>query len=128
MLRDVEYGFRVLLKSRTATAVALLALGLGIGVNAGCFISVNSLVLHPLPFPHLDRVMTVWETLPKLATERDAVAPANYRDLKDQTRSFAILAAYQDWGANLTGTGEPESLYAARVTPSFFSALGIRPL
>jgi len=48
--------------------VAVLALALGIGVNASSFTAVSALVLHPLPFPPLERVMTLWETIPKVRT------------------------------------------------------------
>ncbi len=126
-IQDLRYGARVLLRSPGATAVAILALALGIGVNTSCFISVNALVLHPLPFPHLERLMTIWETVPKLRSERDAVAPANFLDWKQQTRSFQELAAYQSWDVNLTGTRDPERVQASLVSPSFFSVLGTNP-
>ncbi len=126
-LQDLRYGVRTLLKSPGATAISLLALALGIGVNLSSFTSVNALVLHPLPFPHLNRIMSVWETVAKSRTERYALAPANFVDWSSQSHSFDQVAAYQNWSANLTGTGEPARVQATLVSPGFFAVVGMRP-
>ncbi|MGA2325496.1 MAG: ABC transporter permease [Bryobacteraceae bacterium] len=128
LLRDFRYGLRMLLKSPGATTVAVLALALGIGVNTSCFTWVNALVLHPLAYPDQGGIMTVWETIPKVRAERDAVAPANFFDWREQSRSFEHLAAYRPWDASLTGIGDPERIQACRVSPDFFALLGLKPL
>lgn len=109
-----------------AAIVAVLALALGIGVNAGSFILIDSMILHPFPYPRLERIITVWETAPKLRAERDALAPADFVDLKAQSHSFEKLAAYRNWDVNLTGNGNPERVEAYEVSPSFFAVLGRR--
>ena len=128
LLRDLRQAVRGLAKNPAVTAVAVLALALGIGVNTSSFTAVNSMVLHPLAFPHQEQVMTLWETIPKLRTERDAVAPANFRDWNAQSRAFEDLAAYRRWDVNLTGVDEPERIQACLVTPSFFRVLGMKPI
>ena len=128
LLRDFRYGLRVLLKSPGATTVAVLALALGIGANTSCFVWVSALVLHPLAYPDQGRIMTLWETIPKVRAERNAVAPANFLDWKEQSHSFEQLAAYQPWNASLTGIGDPERIQACRVSPEFFALLGLKPL
>ena len=77
---DFRYALRALRKAPGTTAVAALALALGIGVNTSSFMWVSALVLHPLPYAGLERIMTVWETVPKLRAGRDTVAPANFLD------------------------------------------------
>ena len=126
-LRDLRYASRVLLNSRLTTAVAVLALALGIGVNASSFISIQSMVLHPLAYPQLDRIVTIWGTLPKLHTQQTPLSPADFTDLRNQSRSFAALAAYSDWIASLTADGNPERLQATLVSPDFFTVLGTQP-
>lgn len=125
--RDFRYASRVLLHSPVISAVAVLALALGIGVNASSFISVDSMVLHPLPYPRLDRIVTVWGTLPKLRTAQDALSPADFIDLKNQNQSFESIAAYRGWDASLTGDGTPERVQATLVAPAFFTVLGMKP-
>jgi putative ABC transport system permease protein len=127
LLRDFRYALRILLKSPGATSVAVLALALGIGANTSGFVWVSALVLHPLPYPDQGRIMTLWESIPKVHAERDAVTPANFLDWKEQSRSFEQLAAYRPWDANLTGIGDPERIQACRVSPEFFALLGLKP-
>jgi putative ABC transport system permease protein len=127
LLRDFRYAVRSLMKTPGAAIVAVLALGLGIGVNSSAFLMVNAIVLHPLPYPNLDRLMTVWETIPKLRSERDAIAPANFLDWKNENQSFGEIAAYQPWDVSLTSTGDPERIRACHVSASFFPLLGLKP-
>ncbi len=126
-LHDLRFALREWKKSPVSTAVLILALALGIGVNTSSFISVNAMILHPLPYPKLDRIMTVWEA-PNQSADRETVAPANFFDWKEQSRSFEALAAYRPWDANLTGTGDPESVQACLATPEFFRVLGMQPV
>jgi hypothetical protein len=47
LLRDIQYGFRILLKSRTFTFFALITLAVGIGVNTAILSVVNTVLLRP---------------------------------------------------------------------------------
>jgi putative ABC transport system permease protein len=125
---DIRHAIHVLLRTPVVSAVAVLALALGIGVNTSSFTAVKALVMEPLPFPHLDRVMTLWETIPKLRAQRERVAPANFLDWRDQSRAFEQMAAYRCGDANLTGIDEPERVQACFVTPGFFPLLGLNPI
>ena len=124
LFRDLRLALRLMRKNSGTTAVIVLALALGIGVNSSSYITVSALVFHPLPFPRIGRVMTVWETVPRLRSERDAVAPANFLDWQRQSRSFEHLAAFQVSDVNLSGLGEPERVQACRVSPEYFAVLG----
>lgn len=127
MLLDLIYACRVLKRSSIATTVTILALALGIGANIGSFMSVNALIFHPFPYPHLDRITTVWGTLPKSGLTRAGVTAADLDDWKRQSKSFEALAAYQPWTVNLTGADRPEPVQAARAGAGFFQVFGMRP-
>ena len=127
LLDDVRLALRGFRKTPGVTAVIVLALALGIGVNASCFIYVSGLLLHPFPYPQLDRIMTIWESPANQPGERGAVAPANFVDLKARSTSFAALAAFRPWNANLSGIGDPERVQACLVTPEIFAVLGLTP-
>ena len=126
LLQDLRYGLRMLAKNPGLTVVAVVALALGIGVNSSIFSVVNALLLHPFPFQHLDRLVTVWETAPKQNEYRIAPAPANFRDWREQSHSFEELAAGHGWEVNVTGTGVAERVDGFQVTPDFFPLLGMR--
>jgi putative ABC transport system permease protein len=127
LLDDLRLALRGFRKTPGVTAVIVLALALGIGVNSSCYVYISGLLLHPFPYPQLDRIMTVWESPANRPDDRGAVSPANFLDLKERSTSFAALSAYRPWNANLSGIGEPERVQAAAVTPEFFSALGMKP-
>jgi len=124
-LQDVRYGMRMLKKSPGFTLVTILTLALGMGANTTMFSIIDGMLLHPLNFPQLDRLVVLSEPLPNSLATSESVAPADYVDWTRQSTVFEQLAAYSRWPADLTGTGEPEHLDGARVSPSFFSAIGI---
>ncbi len=126
LIQDLRFGFRMLGKTPGVTAVAVIALALGIGANTSIFSGVNSCLLHPFPFEHLDRLVAVFETAPKQNSYHIAPAPANFRDWREQNHSFQELAASHGWEVNLTGTGPAERVDGNLVTPNFFPLLGMR--
>ena len=127
-LNDIRYAVRNLLKRPAFTIVAAITLALGIGANTAIFSSVYALLLKPLPFPELDRVVAVWDTYPSKGVVRNEVAMANYLDWRAQNQSFEQVALYTWWTANLTGVGTPERIQGMVVTANFFAALGVKPI
>jgi putative ABC transport system permease protein len=125
MLQDFRHALRGLLKTPGTAAVAILALGLGIGANTTVISSVSAMLLHPFPFPQVDRIVTVFE---KPSTFGKLTAPANYMDWRDRNHVFSGIAALRGWDANLTGVADPERVEATAVTAGYFSMLGIRPM
>jgi putative ABC transport system permease protein len=124
---DVMYGLRQLRIHRGFTAVAVVTLALGIGSNTAIFSNVNALILRPFGFPDLNRVVAVWETAPKQDATSVKASPANFRDWSEQSHSFQQLAAVHGWDANLTSEGLAERVEGYRVTPDFFSLIGVAP-
>jgi len=59
-VHDVKFAWRTLGRQKGWTAVAVITLALGIGANTAVFSVVNTLLLHPLPYPNADRVAFVW--------------------------------------------------------------------
>ena len=127
-LSDVRYAIRNLVKRPGFTAIAILTLAVGIGANSTIFSAINALLLKPLPFPELDRVVAIWDEDAAHGYEHNEVAFANYADWRDQNQSFEKLALYRWWSANLTGIDPPERIQGMLVMASFFDVTGTRPL
>ena len=129
LLSDVRYAVRNLIKRPGFTLIAVLTLALGIGANSAIFSAVNALLLKPLKFPELDRVVTVWDENPARGTEHNECTVANYLDWKAQNQTFTHMGLSRWWSANLSGDSEsPERIQGFLVTSSFFEVLGTKPL
>jgi putative ABC transport system permease protein len=128
LLSDVRYAVRNLFRRPGFTIIAVITLALGIGANTAIFSAINALLLKPLPFPELDRVVAVWDKLPNRGVQRNEATVANYLDWQSQTQSFEQLALYRWWSANLTGVDPPERIQGFLVTANFLDTTGMKPI
>ncbi len=126
LLQDLRFAVRVLRKSPGFTIMAVSILALGIGANTAIFSVVNSILLTPLPYPHADRLLVLWENNKRLGVERDGPSGPNYLDWKVMNQSFDDMALLENGTGTLTGNGEPEQFPGARVTPNFLDLLGAK--
>jgi len=122
LIQDLHFALRQLRKSPGFTAVAVITLALGIGANTAIFSVVNAVLLRPLPYKDDSRLVVI------LNQGRNPVAPANFIDWRRQSRSFSQMGAAEYWTPNLTGTDNPEKLWALHVSPDIFPMLGVQPL
>jgi hypothetical protein len=103
--QDLRYGIRMLARNKGFAAVAVLTLALGIGANTAIFSVVNAAILRPLPYPDPARLAVLWGNVKRLRVERRGASYPDYRDWRDQSRSFEAMAAFD--GAELALTGAP---------------------
>jgi putative ABC transport system permease protein len=131
VLQDLRHSLRGLVKDRGFTFVAVVTLALGIGANATIFSIINAVLLRPLSYPEAERLAIVWETNDNNPESRNIVAAANYLDWTAQQDVFESMALFDSAGRgyNLSTVGkENEQVSGVRVTASFFSVLGVRPM
>jgi predicted permease len=123
LTRDIRYALRGFIKNPGFTAAAILTLSLGIGANTAIFTLVNSVMLRQLPFKHADRLVWIWST----RTDRDKAfySIQNFVDTRDQVQTLDGMAAFANWGVNLTGYGDAERLAGVRISPNAFAMLGV---
>ena len=121
--RHFSYSLRSLRRSPGFTVTALLLIAIGIGANAAVFTLADFVLVRPLPFPHPERLVKVWEK--HKGYSRMELSPANYRDFKAASTSFENMAAYSELlSKNLVGQGEPVRIDGAWVTGNLFGTLG----
>src|SRR5258708_37124719 len=97
----------------------------GPGQNTAIFSVFDAVLLRPLPFSDPDRVMLVYEKMPKRGIDRSDLCAANFFDLRQRSKTFTAMAALSGRGFTLTGDDSPEQLSGALVSASFFSVLGV---
>jgi predicted permease len=120
--RDLRYCLRSLLRSPGFAITAVLLVTIGVGANEAIFTLADFVLVRPLPFPEPERLVKVWERHPGYS--QTELSPANYRDWKAASSSFAALAAYDDTSMNLVGRGAPLRIEGASVTGNLFPTLG----
>ena len=129
LLQDLRVGVRMLLRNPLTTGLALLILALGIGANTAIFSVISGVLLEPLPYPHPERLIALIDSAPKHGFPRFSSSAPNFRDWREQNRSFATLDAWSGGRYNLTGGGaRPLSAPGAEVTGDFFRTLDVAPL
>ena len=126
LLKDLRYGYRMLLKSPGSTAVAVIALSLGIGANTAIFSVVDAILLRPLQYKDEQRLVVLWETQPSKGVQRERVSAPNFLDWVEQNRAFDQIAAIRAQPAVLTGGELPERLETAVISPTTFDLLGVK--
>ena len=128
MRLDLRYAIRLFLAQPGTTFIAVLTLALGIGANTAIFSAVDSILLRPLPYEEADRLVMVWEKRQAEGVLENVVSPADYLDWEKMNTTFESIAGVLTLTADLTGSGEPERLFAAAVSPALFDALRIKPV
>jgi putative ABC transport system permease protein len=129
MWQDVRIAFRVLRTSPGFSFAAIGTLALTIGANTAIFSVVYAALLKPLPYPNPDELVAISLKVPTIQTRFPTVAmrPADFEEFHRTNQAFSEMAAIRDRNFNLTGGGEPERLYGARVSANLFSLLGVQP-
>jgi predicted permease len=128
LLRDLSYSVRRLRKSPAFTAVVLVTLALGIGANTAIFSVVNTVLLRALPYRAPAGLVSIEHFYPSFNDMEAPVSARGFRDYRDKTSSFESVAVETQFGANLTGSGDPERVPGVRVSGDWFQTLGVSPL
>ncbi|HXO39518.1 MAG TPA: ABC transporter permease [Candidatus Acidoferrum sp.] len=126
--QDFRYALRLLRKSPGFAVVAILTLALGMSANTVMFSVLNTVLLRPLPYPHADRLVQIWETDARRGDMHGPVSPFNFIDWRSQSQSFEQMTTYEYNSVVLTGQKAPERLSALFVTASFFNVLKVSPV
>ena len=123
LIQDLRSAVRMLARAPGFTVVAVLTLALGIGANTAIFSFVDAVLLKPLPYPHPERIVSVWEKPPEF--DYNPISTLNFLDWKRQNRCFRFLSAIASGRMTLTGSDRPLELNVWRVSASYFKVFGV---
>ncbi|HMG04443.1 MAG TPA: ABC transporter permease, partial [Chthoniobacterales bacterium] len=82
----------------------------------------------PLPFPRSDRLVTIFNSYPKAGVENDGSSITNYYERRGNIPAFSSLSIFR-YGSEVVGeTGAAEQTEIMRISPEFFTTLGVGPM
>jgi hypothetical protein len=133
--QDLVYAVRVLRKKPGFTLIAAMTLALGIGANTTIFSLIDGVLLRPLPYPHPERLVSLWTSYPASQGLPDIFSPPNYLDLAEMTKTFEAAGSYDNANFTLSDAGNAESsaesnaesIPGLRMSASMSRVLGITP-
>ena len=125
LLFDVRQAVRGLRASPATTVITVLTLALGIGINAAVFSIVDSLLLHPVPYPEQHRLVSLWTYMPggKFQWRGGFTSPLTV-EWRAQTDLFDRVEGSQDRSVVFEHEAGAELVNATTVTPGLLSMLG----
>ncbi len=124
--QDVRYAARMLRKSPGFTAIAVLTIALGIGATTAIFGVVDATLLHPLPYPHPEQLVSVVDDLPGVGAQDVGMSVPEWHDFQ-RSGIFDNVSPVGGGDVNLTGSSQPTRILFAAVPPNYFASLGAEP-
>jgi predicted permease len=132
---ELRRGARTWRRTPALAAVIILTLTVGIGATTTAFTLAYSVLVQPLPFPDVDRLVGITSYDVRDSTGAEAVINSNripqFTDWQQHLTTFDAVGAWAGRAApdnfTLTGSGTPERVNGLRVTRQLLSMLGARP-
>lgn len=124
LLKDVQYGFRLLWKAKAFTLVAAVSLALGIGFNTTIFSAVDSVLLKPIRFLDPDSLVEIYLSDSRGLLFASSSYP-DYREYRDRTDVFSGIVSSHPTTARYEVDGSSEYLSGEVVSGNYFEVLGI---
>jgi len=127
LIFDLKLALRGIWRSPGFAISAILILALGVGANTGAFSAIHALLLAPLPYPHPEGLVTLYET--SADQKPRGVAEANLLDWRARSDAFAGMAALQPrtFGLTLSDRDAVQVIHTAMVMSDFFRVLSVPP-
>jgi hypothetical protein len=91
MIRDIQFGLKLLWKDPSYTITAVLTLAVCLGANAAIFTIVNSVLLKPLPVPDSNRILLMANEYPKVGTGATTFTSSGVPDYYDRLRDVDVF-------------------------------------
>src|SRR5205807_1050072 len=90
---------------------------------------IRAVLLAPLPYPHPERLVNLYERAVISDSPFNIVSAPNYFDWQHEAQSFEQMAMYGEWGSSLSVSdrGLPEIIDGTICSANLFSTLGVRP-
>ena len=131
--QDIRVGYRMFARKPGFAVAVILCLGLGVGGVTAVFSVINGVTVRFLPYDRPDRLVFLTRS-DKFGGGLPLGSAPYYLEWRRENRCFSDVAAYQRHEPHIRWSGWTQTqenltdLHGLRVTPNFFSVLGMRTL
>lgn len=128
MLRDVRFGFRLLLKQPTFSLIAILTLALGIGATTAVLSLIQGVLLTPPPYrqPHQLVLVTTARTDGQPMDSPRGWPSQQWMEWSNEAKSLQGIAAY-NWTFNFLIRNEgSQSMQGMTITKDYLPLMGLK--
>lgn len=124
----LRFAFRQLARNRGFSLAVIITLALAIGANTAIFSIVNALLLKSLPYPHPERIGTIFRNIdgPHPYDGPHGIDGAQWQKLRDNVP--ALISAVCGWtvsGVNLETGARVAYVHDGRISQHYLDVLGI---
>jgi putative ABC transport system permease protein len=123
---DLRYALRMLRKSPGFMAIVIMTIALGIGATTAIFSVVNATLLHVLPYPQAEQLVSIEADFPGIGARDVGMSQPEWQDLQRSGIFEYVSPAWFDEN-NLTGSSQPAHVRILLVAPNYFALLGVKP-
>jgi predicted permease len=133
LLTDLKYVCRRLPRSPGFATTVVLTLAIGIGANTAVFSVLNSVLLHPLPYPEPQQLVSLRLNAPGapgLAEFRSELrlSASMYLTFAAHNRAFQSVGVWGPGTASITGLAKPEQVNTAQISGGVLETLNVPAL
>ncbi|HEV2136676.1 MAG TPA: ADOP family duplicated permease [Terracidiphilus sp.] len=126
--QHLSFAFRQLARNRGFSLAVIVTLALAIGANTAIFSVVNVLLLKSLPYPHPERIGTIFRNVngPQPYDGPHGIDGAQWQKLRDNVP--ALISAVSGWtvsGVNLKAGAHVAYVHDGRISQHYLDVLGI---
>jgi len=132
LARDMRFAVRQLRRNPGFTTTVILTLALSVGANTAIFSLVNALLLKSLPYPHPERMGTIYTRIigsSAASDERHNENGEQWELLRDNVPALiSAVSSVGTSGVTLNAASHVEYVHNGRVSAHYFDVLAIQPI
>jgi predicted permease len=126
-VQDLRYALRMLQKNPGFSIVTVVTLAIGIGANVATFSVVYGVLLRPLPFPHPEELVRVFDDLRGTNEQDVGMSVPELWDLQDRSGVFEDISAVAPSSSAVAGGERTVRAESLVTSPDYFALLGAKP-
>ena len=129
--QDLRFAFRSLFRKPAFTVVAVLSLAVGIGSTTTIYSIVDAAVLHPFPYPAMDRLVGIGSAFPRTGQSDvgfvEVHSAPEFDDVRREATALEHLVAFDLGNRHIVAGDRPERVFTAFWWGNAFPTMGVEP-